>query len=49
MDKKKELRNRQVQIRVTPSEYKLIEKKAAEDNRSVSSLVRNVLINYINQ
>lgn len=49
MDKIKEKRDRQVQIRLTPTEYKLLEQKAEEDNRTVSNLVRTVLLNYINQ
>lgn len=49
MDKIKEKRDRQVQIRLTPTEYKLLEQKAAEDNRTVSNLVRTVLLNYINK
>ena len=49
MDKIKEKRDRQVQIRIAPTEYKLLEKKAEEENRTVSNLVRTVLLNYINQ
>ena len=47
MDKKKEKRNRQVQIRLTASEYETLEKKAAEENRTVSNFIRCIVLEKV--
>lgn len=49
MEKNKEKRNRQVQIRLTASEYEVLEKKAAEDNRTVSNFIRCVVLEKVNE
>ena len=49
MDKTKETRTKQVQIRMTDAEYEEIEQKANEENRTVSNLIRTAIKQYINK
>ena len=48
MDKKKERKTKKVQIRFTESDYAAIEKKANEDNRTVSDHIRNLTLTDLN-
>lgn len=49
MDKTKETRTKQVQIRMTDAEYEEIEQKANEENRTVSNIIRTAIKQYINK
>jgi hypothetical protein len=43
----KEIKNAQVNLRIKPSLKRAAEKAAAEDNRSLTSLIEKLLIDYL--
>jgi hypothetical protein len=49
MDKTKETRTKQVHLRMTDEEYAAIEKKAAEENRTVSNYIRTAIKEYMDK
>ena len=48
MEKKKETKEKQVQVRYTPSEYAALKKKAEQEGRTVSNLLHYVSMDYVN-
>ena len=40
-------RNRAVQIRLTKGEYAELKKKSIEDGRTVSALIRKIIVDYL--
>lgn len=49
MEKKKENKDKKVQIRFTDTQMKAIEEKAEEDNRTVSDYIRNLTLTELNK
>lgn len=49
MEKNKDRKDKRFQTRFTEAEYKAIEEKAAEENRTVANLIRTAVKEYINK
>lgn len=47
MEKKTETKDKQVQVRYTPSEYMALKRQADEECRSVSNLLHKISTNYL--
>lgn len=49
MNKNKEIKTEKIQIRFTPSEREAIERKAAEESRTVAGLIRMIVNSHVNK